>query len=391
MQADRPFQVGFVHRLRFTRDAFHPENPAFAEAFEEPQTEDRVTRRRAIIFIDDGVAKATPKLGDRIAEYLAGKARRGVHVPEIRAIETVHGGERAKNSTEVVDQVLSATDRFGIDRKSFVVAIGGGAVLDAVGFAAATAHRGVRLVRLPTTTLAQDDAGMAVKNGINRFGKKNYLGAFAVPWAVVCDELFLTTLTDRAFHCGFSEAVKIACLKDPALLTEIECDAAAIRARDLAKAMPIIQRCAELHACHITDGGDPFELAEARPLDFGHWAAHKIESMTNYAVPHGEAVAIGIALDCQYAALAGLLPQADATRITAALTALGLPTSHESLDRVDELERGIEEFREHLGGRLNITMLTGIGHGVEVHTMDHALIARAAEALRSRRATTMRP
>ncbi len=383
MRMDRPFSVGFVHRLRFTRDAFDPANPALGEAFAEPEqtSAEQAPRRRAIVFIDEGVASTHYNIEDRISNYFGAQARHGVRVPEVRAIERVAGGESAKNSSQVVEQVLTATDRFGIDRKSFVVAIGGGAVLDAVGFAAATAHRGVRLVRLPTTTLAMDDAGVAVKNGINRFTKKNYLGAFAVPWAVLCDESFLATLSDRAFLCGFSEAVKIACLKDPALLTQIERDAPAIRARDLAKAMPIIVRCAELHARHITDGGDPFELSEARPLDFGHWAAHKIESMTNFEVPHGEAVSIGIALDCAYAVRAGLLAEADATRVTRALLALGLPVAHDALNNTDELARGIEEFREHLGGRLNITMLTGIGHPVEVHSMDHALIALATAGL----------
>lgn len=381
MSLDRPFHVDFVHRVRFTRDALDPGNPDFAEAFAEPTVEDGVPRRRAIVFIDDGILRCTPDFPEKIATYFGAQARLGLPVPEIRSVEAVPGGESAKNSNDAVEQVLGAIDRWGIDRKSFVVAIGGGAMLDAVGYASTIAHRGVRLVRLPSTTLSMDDAGMGVKNGINRFGKKNFVGAFAVPWAVLCDEQFLTTLADPHYLAGFSEAVKIACLKDPGLFARIEQDAQAIRARDLAKAMPVIRRSAELHLSHIADGGDPFELSEARPLDFGHWAAHKIESMTGYEVTHGEAVAIGIALDCQYAVLAKVLAAPLAARIESLLHALGLPTWHRCLEDIDQLVRGLEEFREHLGGRLNITLLTGVGASTEVHAMDHAMIARAASSL----------
>src|SRR6202022_3179540 len=114
------------------------------------------------------------------------------------------------------ERMLKVFHAAGLDRRSYVVVVGGGAVLDAVGFAASIAHRGIRLVRLPTTTLAQADSGVGVKNGVNLFGKKNWLGAFAVPWAVINDTAMLATLPDRDFVCGFSEAVKVFLLKDPA-------------------------------------------------------------------------------------------------------------------------------------------------------------------------------
>ncbi|MDA0213776.1 MAG: 3-dehydroquinate synthase [Planctomycetota bacterium] len=375
MSFDRSFHVELRHRVRFTQDVFSPENATLASACCD------TLQRRVIAFIDSGVHQAHPNIGERLANYLGARAKIGDQVPELKMVEVVNGGEGAKNSIDVCEQVMAATDRYGIDRKSFVLAIGGGAVLDAVGLGATLAHRGVRLIRMPTTTLAMDDAAMGVKNGINKFGKKNFSGTFAVPWAVVADEQFLTTLTDQQFLCGFSEAIKIGCLKDPSLFNLIEQNASKIIARDLAISMAIIKRSAQLHLDHITQSGDAFEIHEARPLDFGHWAAHKLESMSTYEIAHGDAVAIGIALDCEYAVRMKMLPQADSNRIIASLKALRLPTWHPLLLQTDQLLRGLEEFREHLGGRMNITLLKSIGDSTEVHQMDSAVVAASVKAL----------
>jgi 3-dehydroquinate synthase len=365
----------FAHRVRFTRGLLDAGNPAFVDALAGDAD---IAARRAVVVIDDGLARADPSLADRLRAYFAAHAAR---LPAICDIVTVHGGEPAKHDTRVADLVVDLVDRHRIDRKSFVIAIGGGAVLDAAGYGAAIAHRGVRLVRVPTTVLAQDDAAMGVKNGINRFGKKNFVGAFAVPYAVLCDELLLASLPDAVFRAGFSEAVKIALLKDPAYFAAIEATASRIAARDLDAASPVIRRSAELHLRHIVDGGDPFEANEARPLDFGHWAAHRLESMSGYALSHGDAVALGLLLDCRYANLKGWLSDADHARIRACIAALGLPVRHALLAESGLLLAGLEEFREHLGGRLTITMLRGIGQGFEVHELDHALVGQSAAEL----------
>lgn len=375
MTLDHTFQVDFRHRVRFTQDVFAPENETLASVCSDG------IQRRLIAFIDAGVHHAHPDLGERLANYLGARGKVGDQVPELKMIEVVSGGENAKNSIDVCEQVLAATDRYGIDRKSFVLAIGGGAMLDAVGFGASLAHRGVRLIRMPTTTLAMDDAAMGVKNGINKFGKKNFCGTFTVPWAVIADEQFLATLTDQQFLSGFSEAIKIGCLRDPSLFELIEQTAPRIVARDLAATMRVIKRSAQLHLDHITQSGDAFEIHEARPLDFGHWAAHKLESMSTYEIAHGDAVAIGIALDCEYAVRMKMLSQSDSTRIIACLRALRLPTWHPLLSQTDQLLRGLEEFREHLGGRMNITLLRTIGESTEVHQMDSAIVAASVKAL----------
>lgn len=366
---DVPMQVPARHRVTFTRDVLDPENAALAHAL--------AGSARCVAFVDDGVAEAHPQLAVALERWLSARPA----MPELCAVERVPGGERAKAGMEVPDRVVRATVEHRIDRQSCVIAVGGGAVLDAVGFGAAIAHRGCRLVRLPTTVLSQDDAGMAVKNGINLGRRKNYVGTFAVPHAVVCDEAFLASTPEWSWTGGFSEAVKIALLRDPGLLARIERDAAAIRARDMHAAMPVIVRSAELHWRHIALGGDPFETQSARPLDHGHWLAHRLEGLTDGELPHGQAVAVGIAVDTAYAANAGMLAPADADRVLSALRALSLPTSHPLLADPDALVAGLEEFREHLGGRLTITLLRGIGDPVDVHEMDLGLLRGAIASL----------
>lgn len=374
---DAPCAFDFVHRLRFTRDLFSPANATLRDVLDIDPT----SPRRVLVAIDGGVAAAWPMLATRIAEYAAAhpQAMRLASAPVV-----VDGGEQVKNSSATVDAILKAIHAHGIDRRSYVLAIGGGAVLDAVGYASAIAHRGVRLIRVPTTTLAQDDAAVGVKNGINGFGKKNFIGTFAPPWAVLNDEMFLTSLSDRDFLCGLSEAVKVAVVRDGAFFDAIERGAARLAARDMAIAVPVVRRSAELHLRHIVDGGDPFETKEARPLDFGHWSAHKLEQLTRFEVRHGEAVAVGVALDSLYAARTGKIAAAEAERIIAVLTALRLPTSHAALADNDALAAGLEEFREHLGGRLTISLPRSIGVAEDMHHVDVKLMHECMDELRRR-------
>ncbi len=310
---DAAFAVAYLHQLRFTSDAFDVANPILRDVL----TADGQTPSRVLVFVDDGVANAWPDLEGRIRHYARAHSDRMVLVGSPQPLP---GGEVAKNDWRVFEKVARAIDTASICRRSYVIAIGGGAVLDAVGFAAATAHRGVRLVRFPTTTVAQADSGVGVKNGLNAFGKKNFIGTFAPPWAVINDEAFLTTLPDRDWRCGLAEAVKVALLKDELFFDEIVATIGPLTKRDHPKLVPVIRRSARLHLQHIADGGDPFELRGTKPLDFGHWSAHKIEQMTDFQVKHGEAVAIGMALDVVYSAMTGLLEWSDVERILDCLT-----------------------------------------------------------------------
>jgi 3-dehydroquinate synthase len=367
--ASVPFAVPFAHRLLFTSDVFGADRCELAAVLE--MSNDLAPKVQ--FWIDQQVLSVCPHLTSRITEFFEWCGDRvrpaGVHA--------IVGGEAVKNDWSQVERVLAAINDSDLDRRSYLVVIGGGAVLDAVGFAAATAHRGVRLIRLPTTTLAQADSGVGVKNAVNRFGKKNWLGVFAVPWAVINDTALLASLPDRDFAAGFSEAVKVALLKSPREFERLCETAAGISARDMRAVLPAIRTSAELHRAHITSGGDPFEALEARPLDYGHWSAHRLEAVTNFAIRHGEAVAIGVAVDTVYSSLVCGLPEADAGRVLHALQTLGLPLMHPAMSDTHALFKGLEEFRQHLGGRLTLTMLRGIGDPIEVHEVDREAMVRA--------------
>jgi len=369
---DISFAVPFTHRLRFTSDVFGAELSVLLDLIE--RSGDLLPRVQ--FWIDEFVAKADATLVPRI-EKLIGDS--GDHFVSTGPIQIAPGGEAVKNDIHAQERMLRTINADDLDRRSYVVVIGGGAVLDAVGFASAIAHRGIRLIRLPTTTLAQADSGVGVKNSVNLFAKKNWLGTFAVPWGVINDSKLLATLPDRDFRCGFSEAVKVTVLKDREGFDEVCRLATRIGQRDMSAALPVIRRSAQLHLQHVTQGGDPFEMQEARPLDFGHWSAHKLEVMSNFDLRHGEAVAIGVAVDTVYSSLVHGFPREDADRVLHALVALGLSLDHPALHDTWSLFRGLEEFRQHLGGRLTLTMLASVGHKLDVHEVDRSKMLQAIE------------
>jgi 3-dehydroquinate synthase len=243
---------------------------------------------------------------------------------------------------------------------------------------------------MPTTVLSQNDSGVGVKNGVNLHDAKNFLGTFVPPFAVINDARFLERLPPRDRVAGLAEAIKVALIRDGGFFQMMEQNAAALAAFDGPITEAVIQRCAELHLRHIATGGDPFEQGSARPLDFGHWAAHKLEALTATAhqLRHGEAVALGILLDGRYSVEAGLLPEADYLRLRRLVLQVGLPAWHPALDGRDADGRltvlaGLEDFRQHLGGELTVTLLRGIGQAVEVNEMRPDLIERALGWLRT--------
>jgi 3-dehydroquinate synthase len=361
--SDITFSVPFVHRLRFTQDILGADERVLLELL-EPSGE---LPPRVQFWVDESIAEAQPDLRHRLRAFLARHAER---LTQTGNVQIVPGGETVKNDIHILERMLKVMHAANLDRRSYVVVIGGGAVLDAVGFAAAIAHRGIRLIRLPTTTLAQADSGVGVKNSVNLFQKKNWLGSFAVPWGIINDIGLLNTLPDRDFRCGFSEAVKVTLLKNAGHFSELCRTAELIRDRNMEAAQPMIRISAELHRAHLTQGGDPFEMLEARPLDYGHWSAHKLEVMSEFQLKHGEAVAIGVAVDTVYSSLVHGLPRADVDRVLKCLDDLGLTLDHPALHETETLFAGLEEFRQHLGGRLTLTMLRNVGDPLEVHDVD---------------------
>ena len=378
-----PIALRHEHRLIFTRDVFGESNELLTGLLTPHEPGENV---RAMVFFDAGVQQAFPDLPAKIERWFAG---RGDRVRLAAAPIAVAGGEGVKNDFRQLERVWSALNDAGLDRHSYVLALGGGAVLDLVGFAAATAHRGILHVRLPTTSLSQGDGGVGVKNGINYFGKKNWLGAFGVPHAIVNDFDFLHVLPERARRCGLIEAVKVALIRDAAFFEFIAERVTALARFEREPFEAVIRESARQHMEHIATGGDPFERGSARPLDFGHWAAHKLEQLSDFRVTHGEAVAVGMAIDLIYARRTALLPEPIAERILGVIQGLGF----QLFAPVREIRRatgpqdmldGLEEFREHLGGRLSIPMITAPGQRLELHEIEGPVVKAAFDELRQR-------
>lgn len=338
---------------------------------------------RILFFIDDGVVKKNKDLPYKIKRWV------DLHKTRFRPTSTIHvvpGGEQIKNSPEKIDSILRIFKEFKMCRHSYVIIIGGGAVLDAVGFAASIAHRGLRQIRIPTTVLSQNDSGIGVKNGINRFGIKNFLGTFTPPDAVINDSTFLKTLSYRDWIAGVAEAFKVGIIKDRSFIMYLRSCSDSLRKRDLSVMDVVVKRCAQLHIEHISNSDDPFERKSFRPLDFGHWAAHRLESLSLNRLRHGEAVAIGMSLDLFSAWQLGMLSRREVTMVIQAMKDCDLPIWDRQLLEKDskgglKVLKGLQEFREHLGGILTLTMPDGLGSMTEIHSLPDKIINRSVREL----------
>ncbi len=328
---------------------------------------------KVLFFIEDKVAYLYNDVAGRIfANFAEIPSPKLAHAPII-----MPGGERNKTMDQALE-ACSHISRNGICRHSFVCAVGGGAFLDTICFAASISHRGVRQIRFPTTVVSQCDSGIGVKNSVNILGKKNFAGTFHPPYAVVNDFDFIDSLPLREKVAGAAEAIKVAIIKDKAFFDFLADNSSKIAAGDSLTNEKLIFRCAQLHAEHISGGGDPFESGSARPLDFGHWIAHKLESMSGGRTRHGEAVSVGMASDSFLAMRAGLISRSEFDRITGLLKDCGLPIWSKYLARKKgsslEVLEGLDEFREHLGGRLSITLPKSIGSKIEVSEIDTSMV-----------------
>ena len=373
---EQKFNVSFDYKVYFTSALFNPSNTILDNFFKQKNT---AQFQKIFFVIDQNVANAHAHLLEEISFYF----KKYTTVQLIDDILITPGGEAAKNDLTLFDNIVKAVNLFNIDRHSYIAAIGGGSVLDVAGYAAAVSHRGIRHIRIPTTTLSQNDSGVGVKNSINYFNKKNFLGTFAPPVGVFNDDQFLPTQSERDWRSGISEAIKVALIKDTVFFNWIENNADQLVSRNLNTMNYLVRRCAELHLEHIA-GGDPFEMGSSRPLDFGHWSAHKLEQLSNFELLHGEAVVMGIALDTMYSSLSGRLPLEKAERVIKLLVRLGFEISHPlmQIEANSNILLGLNEFREHLGGRLTIMLLRDIGRGEEVHEIDTTLLIEASRQIK---------
>ena len=376
---EQNFSVVYCYKVFFDKDIFNFNNSVFVNIFKNI---DEFELKKVIFFIDDGVVNSNLDIVEKIVNY-CNYYNRYILLKTMPII--LKGGEFIKNDFKFNNYIYEIINFNNICRHSFVVAVGGGSLLDSVGFSVATAHRGIRLIRIPTTVLSQNDSGVGVKNGINYFFKKNFIGTFAPPYCVINDSDFLLTLSNRDWFSGISEAIKVSLIKDSEFFYFIRNNVDKLLKRDIDTMCKIVHRCAELHINHIGKG-DPFEFGSSRPLDFGHWAAHKLESLTNGRLIHGEAVAIGICLDSTYSYVVGLLDEKSLKIIVQIFLDLKFLIFIDELnddEKINSLIFGIQEFQEHLGGKLNVMMLSDIGIGVNVNNIDCELFFKTISVLKS--------
>lgn len=312
-----------------------------------------VAGRRAAVVTDEKVA---PLYADRLerALSLAGARVQRIVLPD---------GESHK-SWQVLDRIFAALLQAEADRRTVIVALGGGVVGDMAGFAAATYQRGVAHLQVPTTLLAQVDSSVGGKTAINHPLGKNMIGAFHQPSAVVADTATLASLPEREYASGMAEVIKYGAIHDVSFLAWIEANAAALRRREAAALAYAIRRSCEIKAEIVA--ADEREGGVRALLNFGHTFGHAIESAAGYGTwLHGEAVAAGMVLAARFSARQGRIDAGDAERLVALLKSMGLPTQAPGY----ELDTWLEYMgrdKKNEDGRITLVLLDALGRGAVV-------------------------
>lgn len=263
-----------------------------------------------------------------VARRYLGAVRESLAARQVDVFE-IGDGERFK-TLETYARILDVLVRTRHSRATTVVALGGGVVGDIAGFAAATYQRGVDLVQIPTTLLAQVDSSVGGKTAVNHAAGKNLIGAFHQPRAVIADVDTLRTLPQRELAAGLAEVIKYGVIADAAFFAWLEAHMDALVARDPKALCRVVRRCCEIKARVVAD--DEREHGRRAILNFGHTFGHAIETLTNYErYLHGEAVAIGMAMAMELSARLGLAPAAEGERVRALLARAGLPLTDAAL------------------------------------------------------------
>jgi 3-dehydroquinate synthase len=320
------------------------------------------------VMIEPGASARVPALVDRfapahriavISDSTVGPlyARRIAGGFGDRAIRLeIAPGEAAKTREtwgRLTDEMLAA----GLARDTTVVAVGGGVVGDLAGFVAATYMRGVPFVQVPTTLLAMIDASIGSKTGVDTPAGKNLVGAFHQPSLVIADPRTLATLPANHFRAGLAEALKHGVIASPSYFERIA-EARDSTARDESTLTELIAESVRIKAAVVAR--DERESGVRKVLNFGHTLGHAIESVSRYALLHGEAVAIGMALEGLLAERIGLAEAGTASAIHEALSAIGLPTALPPIDRAEVL-RSTKSDKKARAGRVEYALPVRIG------------------------------
>jgi 3-dehydroquinate synthase len=308
--------------------------------------------RRVAIVTDEIVDEIH---GERIAAWLAGS---GIRIQKI----AIPAGEQSK-SLETAIRLLDWLAHSDIRRRDVLLAIGGGVVIDTVGWVASAYMRGIPYINAPTTLIGQVDAAVGGKVGVDHGVAKNLIGAFYAPRAVVSCVDWLATLDSRQVRSGLAEAIKLAVICSPELFDFIEEMLPRLLALDLPSLRKLVHAASAIK-CVLVER-DPYEIDLRRTLNLGHTVGHALETVTGYApVLHGEAVGFGMSVAIRVAVARGVLAPAVATRVTGLRRAGGLPVVPEEIPAsfaTDDLIAALAKIRQVRDGSLRFVLPAAIG------------------------------
>lgn len=326
--------------------------------------------KRGVVITDTTVA---PLYADKL---LAALAAGGYSVKVV----TVPAGELSKTLRQV-NRLLEQMPRFGLDRQSFVVGLGGGVVGDLAGFVAGTYLRGLAFVQVPTTLLAQVDSSVGGKTGVNLPQGKNLVGVFHQPRLVIADTGTLATLPDRELRAGFAEAIKTGAIYDAKFFGWLEKNYRRVLRREPAAVAETVRRCCEIKAAVV--GADEREGGRRAILNFGHTIGHAMEALADYTgLLHGEAVAIGMHCAARLSVRQAGLPNAAGQRIVRLCKASGLPVRVGDGDNLAALRSAMRLDKKAVGGCLRFVLLQRLGHAVVSDAVTDADIAEVVHECR---------
>jgi 3-dehydroquinate synthase len=380
LRAELRLEIEFP--VTFTRDVFHPDNPVLADSLRRAEP---ARRQTAFFVVGSAVAAARPQLERSIETYALARPQELELAGRPLVIE---GSSPSKSVPANPDWLRSRLCHAQLGRGDHVVAVGGGALLDVVGLAASTLQRGLRLTRVPTTALAQAECSLALRNGVDFFGRRDWLTAFSAPFSVVLDSRFLETLPRRERLSGAAAAARLGLARDADLLRWLDARAetVALSARG-ASLETLIARCVRQRLSELAPSSD---ASFAPRLELGGWLAARLESLSGCRLSYGESLAIGLAADALASVELAGLPQADADYVLALLEKLGFELWDPALELVSADGRrlaleGLEEARLRFGPNAGFPVIENLGRCRLVDRYDEAAAARALDALAHRR------
>lgn len=342
----------YGYDMRIEPDLLAPDNPALADAIGD---------RSCLIIVSPSIARL---YGAAIHAYVSH------HLAAERwTIMTCPSGE-ANKVLETAVELCARAKAFKLDRDGLFIGMGGGIVLDLVGFAASMYRRGTKFIKVPTTLVGQVDVAVGLKTGVNAFRSKNILGSYYPAFATLNDPRFLETLPERELRCGMAEVIKMGLSCDATLFNRIELalgpdtdPAPELHRIDYSIHTQAMLRMAEQLQPNL------LEAELERVVDFGHTFSMRFEVESDHRILHGEAVAIDMALSCCISALLGYMDRADCDRAIRQIRRAGLAIWDDEVCHIDNLEASIEEVRLHRKA-VNLVLPCGLGRSVFIKSRD---------------------